>query len=235
MMLANIDGYILICRPHSPSTQRLLAALAAAKINALHLPLLQYQYCRPKLKRIVVDLAVFTSAEAARGWQQAGGELQAGQIWALGSATSEQLAEYGLTATTPAIPTSEGLLEQLPADLSGQRIALIKGSGGRRLLASSLRRRAASVQTALCYRRLPCVIEQLPQPWPPQLAWLTSAEIARAMARLDTNLSVAVPSARVAAIARALGFVNIYNVNSAANAAFIQFIQSIWPQQKTSK
>ena len=229
-MITQSHPYILVCRPQSPSTVELLAELQALGVAAVHLPLLDYEHIKLRARRCSAELAIFTSAEAVRAWRAGGGELNCEHIWAVGAATARQFAECGLSAQVPEPASSEGLLEALPADLSGQRVALIKGAGGRRLLARELRARGAVVQIICTYRRRRRVVanDELPQPWPPQLAWASSGAIARALADIDTNVSLAVPSARVARLARALGFANIYNVRSAENSRFLKFIQSIW-------
>ena len=229
-MITQSQPYLLVCRPQSPSTVALLAELQALGVAAVHLPLLDYEHIKLRARRCSAELAIFTSAEAVRAWRVGGGELLCEHIWAVGAATARQLAECGLSAQVPEPASSEGLFEALPADLSGQRLALIKGAGGRRLLARELRARGAVVQIVCTYRRRRRVVQsdELPQPWPPQLAWASSGAIVRALADIDTNLSLAVPSARVARLARLLGFANIYNVRSAENSRFLKFIQSIW-------
>ena len=230
-MITQSHPYLLVCRPQSPSTVALLAGLRALGVAAVHLPLLDYEYIKLRARQCSTELAVFTSAEAVRAWRAGGGELLCNNIWAVGAASARQLAECGLSARVPESASSEGLLKALPGDLSGQRVVLIKGAGGRRLLARELRARGAVVQIVCIYRRRRRIVanDELPQPWPPQLAWASSGAIARALADIDTNVSLAVPSARVARLARLLGFANIYNVRSAENSRFLKFIQSIWP------
>ena len=229
-MITQSQPYILVCRPQSPSTTELLAELRELGAGAVHLPLLDYEHIKLRARRCSVELALFTSAEAVRAWRAGGGELFCNNIWAVGAATARQLAKCGLSAQVPEPASSEGLLKALPADLSGQKVALMKGAGGRRLLARELRARGAVVQIICTYRRRRRIManDELPQPWPPQLAWASSGAIARALADIDTNISLAVPSARVARLARLLGFANIYNVRSAENSRFLKFIQSIW-------
>ena len=75
---------------------------------------------------------------------------------ALGAGTARALAKHGLTAPLVAPPPhdSEALLTmpQLQA-LSGQRLLIIRGVGGRELLGETLRARGAQVDYAEVYQR----------------------------------------------------------------------------------
>ncbi len=78
------------------------------------------------------------------------------QIAAVGTATAAALAERGLDATL--VPAerfdSESLLALPPLqDMRGQRVLIIRGNGGRELLADTLRQRGATVDYAEVYRR----------------------------------------------------------------------------------
>ncbi len=103
-------------------------------------------------------LVVFTSANAVRF----GAALLAGRrdlnVAAIGPATARALAAAGLSAAiTPTERVdSEGLLA-LPelAQVADRHVLLIKGVGGRDLLARELERRGARVTIAEVYRRAP--------------------------------------------------------------------------------
>lgn len=78
------------------------------------------------------------------------------QIAAVGAATAAALADCGLDPTlVPERQDSEGLLA-LPelADMRGKRVLILRGNGGRELLADTLRERGAEVDYAEVYRRL---------------------------------------------------------------------------------
>lgn len=77
-------------------------------------------------------------------------------IAAVGSATARALAEYGLDPTlVPEHMDSEGLLA-LPAlqSVQGRSVFILRGNGGRELLADSLRQRGAAVHQVEVYRRV---------------------------------------------------------------------------------
>lgn len=86
--------------------------------------------------------------------------LQTGQTWpnieyfAVGEASAEALREAGLTGTFPVDPRSEGLLA-LPGlqAVAGKRVVILRGNGGRELIADTLRERGADVTCLSVYHR----------------------------------------------------------------------------------
>ncbi|MDX1512662.1 MAG: uroporphyrinogen-III synthase, partial [Gammaproteobacteria bacterium] len=123
------------------------------------------------------DLAVFTSPNAV---DMAGTLLPAGAAMAVpslraaavGPATGRALEAAGFTdILVPAAEfSSEGLLEHRAlgaARVSGRRVLLVKGEGGRQALAKRLAERGAQVTTVEVYRRV-CpegrIIELLGEP-----------------------------------------------------------------------
>lgn len=107
-------------------------------------------------------LAIFISPNAvafslpailsSRVWPQG---LQAA---AIGQSTVASLASYGIGSTLAPVERfdSEALLE-LPqlqgASVAGKRVMIFRGSGGRELLADTLRERGADVEYVSCYQR----------------------------------------------------------------------------------
>ncbi|MGI9251627.1 MAG: uroporphyrinogen-III synthase [Pseudohongiellaceae bacterium] len=118
------------------------------------------------------DMLIFVSANAAEigvGWieqfwpgllnelpQRLPKELT---IIGVGPATGAVLQErLGVPVVSAADSTGSEAVLQLPAlfQVSGQRVAIIRGCGGRELLADTLRERGAEVEYIEVYRRTPC-------------------------------------------------------------------------------
>ena len=105
------------------------------------------------------DLVVFVSANAAEYG------VPPGRAWppslvalAPGPGTAEALATLGVPdARFPATTfDSDGLLAlPLLADLTGRRVLVLRGEGGREQLPAALAARGAAVDVVACYRRAP--------------------------------------------------------------------------------
>jgi uroporphyrinogen-III synthase len=83
---------------------------------------------------------------------------------AVGRGSVRELTQRGVSeVTAPARFDSEALLE-LPQmqDVAGKRIAVFRGDGGRELLGDTLAARGATVEYAVCYRRIPPRIDAAP-------------------------------------------------------------------------
>lgn len=106
------------------------------------------------------DMAIFISANAVDfGIDALGGVShwpEGVSIAAVGAATAAKLVSYGLSVdlVAPEPFNTEALLS-LPElkDLTGQKILIFRGEGGRELLAKTLRERGADVEYIECYRR----------------------------------------------------------------------------------
>jgi uroporphyrinogen-III synthase len=104
------------------------------------------------------DIAIFVSANAVEFGAPAPGTWPARlAAYAPGPGTAEALAAAGVCgAHVPATSfDSEGLLE-LPAlaDVTGKRVVIFRGEGGREFLGGALRARGAIVDHVPCYRRV---------------------------------------------------------------------------------
>jgi uroporphyrinogen-III synthase len=103
------------------------------------------------------DLAIFISPNAAQFGMAAIGTLPATlRVFAVGPGTARVLAAHGVTdVITPEGQDSEALLT-LPdlQDVAGKRVVIVRGVGGRPLLADTLGARGARVHYLECYRRV---------------------------------------------------------------------------------
>ena len=103
------------------------------------------------------DIAIFVSANAVEFGAPAAGTWPARIVtYAPGPGTAETLAAAGIPDARVPVTSldSEGLLE-LPAlaDVTGKRIVIFRGEGGREFLGNTLRARGARVDHVPCYRR----------------------------------------------------------------------------------
>ena len=105
------------------------------------------------------DYVVFVSPTAVqeglallgRGWPEA---VVAA---AVGPGTRTELERHGIPAViSPAQGADSGALLSVSelADVRGRRVLIVRGEGGRELLAETLRSRGAQVEYAECYRRM---------------------------------------------------------------------------------
>lgn len=232
----------LVLRPQ-PQADALASALQSAGYQPVVCPLLTITPGQdlPRLPELLAwaELIIATSAHAV---YQAERLLSSqGVSWphrpclAVGSATASAWQECGIGARAPEDPRSEGLL-RLPelAHVSGRRILILRGNGGRELLAERLRERGADIRHCECYQRhypaLPArslfsewrtagvdsviissgeLFSRLLQLAPPdQLEWLHS-------------LLFIVPSPRVAALVQAGGCTRIHTAQGAGHPAVV--------------
>ena len=103
-------------------------------------------------------LCIFVSANAVRfGLPQLGPDLARCPdltVIAVGNKTRDTLVAEGIQAQVPFRADSEGLLAMPALSAPDARdVVIVKGEGGRELLASELTRRGARVTEWVCYRR----------------------------------------------------------------------------------
>ena len=108
------------------------------------------------------DLALFVSVNAVQCLRPRLGDDPAGALpavrGAVGAATARALRDIGCAATlTARRPYSSEALLQAPElqDLAGKTAVIVRGAGGREVLARELARRGAAVHYAETYRREP--------------------------------------------------------------------------------
>ena len=249
---------VLVTRP-SGRADALVAALASAGFDVRHVPLLSVAALDP-----VADGAIFQRSKAhlldldryqrviaisvnavhfgvdwlAQYWPQ----WPLGLRWyGIGAATAEALRQRDIDAVEPGGNQNTESLLALPAfaDLSGERVLILRGVGGREALAQALRERGAQVDYAECYRRLPPQLsaQQVAALWQPpaDAVCLNSAETLQQFWQLlpaqgqalYRERAVIVPSARVAALARELGLRRVITATNAGSAATVAALQML--------
>ncbi len=135
-----------------------------------------------------------------------------------------------------------GLPELAAARVTGRRVLLVQGEGGRELLEPALRARGAMVGVARVYRRVTLPLALDPADWPeglPQALTLSSADSTRAVAAAARaasadwvlSLGFVAWSERVREVARAEGFVGPCSTLTAdedADTAVVAACQTLW-------
>ncbi len=234
---------VVLTRPEAHS-QRLALALSLQGFESLVMPLMTVQPIAVSERSPTPNLTegtvcIFISANAVRyGLPHIASVLAQGTktvLIAVGQRTQSALQAAGFAAITPQQADTEGLLA-LPALSTGalEQALVVKGEGGRELLASELRERGVAVTEWSCYRRC----------WPsvdlsPLLAagrqWIfqaSSGEILSRLVALITEASrldllqhpVIVPSARVATLAAELGWHTVLCSDNASDEAVIAIL-----------
>lgn len=217
-------GAVLVCRPQ-PGADATVAALTAAGWKALPMPVLRREAIpedaamRTRVQALAEYAAiVFVSVGAVdfglelvdRYWP----ELPVRPRWvAVGEATGQALARWGVQAEVPADERSEGMLE-LPAlaGLRDDRVLVVRGQDGRGWLAQRLQERGVRVDFLEVYAR---VIQPLMWPSAETVAALVVTSVAVLEAVVASsglryrNLPIIVPSSRVAEAAQGAGFVRV--------------------------
>ena len=252
---------VLLTRPALQSL-KLIKRIESLGGTVLNLPLLEIDPIldKPSIERVKTkimgldqyDVALFISTNAAslgmdwigQYWPQLPVGLHA---YAVGPSTAEILQQFPWPVHySSSGVTSEHLLE-LPGlqDISGKRVALFRGQGGRELLAETLRERGARVDYIELYqRRVPIYDreETLAQIRISHIniAVLTSMQILESFLRLlglriassdavqesqdkeDAallsllkSLCIVVPSQRLQVVAKAAGFSRVIQANGA--------------------
>jgi uroporphyrinogen-III synthase len=185
-------------------------------------------------------LYIFISANAVRfGLPQLGPALARCSdltVIAVGNKTRDTLAAEGIQAQVPARPDSEGLLAMPALSAPDARdVVIIKGEGGRELLASELTRRGARVTEWACYRRCwPDVdVSGLTDNSAGLIFQASSGEMVSRLAELlagggQADLfqsSIIVPSDRVAKLATEIGWGQVIRAEDASDDAFIRALK----------
>jgi len=172
-------------------------------------------------------------------------ELTANPNWiAIGPATQKTLSKYGLEAEVPKDTADSEHLLQMPQlnQLRGKRCLILKGIGGRKMLAENLRSRGALVFEVNLYRR--CLPEYsaeniqklifLSGSYSLQAIVVTSVEaLNNLITLLAAHLKWVYPtplvaaSARISMVAKKAGFENIFVAKGANSSSIIAAINVI--------
>jgi uroporphyrinogen-III synthase len=215
-----------------PGASRQAQELSAAGYQVLVAPVLTIEATGNPAPAQAPDLTIFLSEHAVKTAADLA-FARSGVVFSVGAQTRSALAARGIDARIPAQQSSEGLL-QLPElrDISGKRILLAAGEGGRELLAHTLQERGAQVEIYRVYRRVPVAALDLD---PASIAAIVvaSGDGLRAMACLWQNLGgkpdipLLVPSARVADIAAELQFSCVIQCAGADSHAILSGLKQI--------
>jgi uroporphyrinogen-III synthase len=153
---------VLVTRPEQQAGTlcRLLEVQGAVAHRLPALRIVEHPQRRELLARLktlpAFDLIVFISANAVRHGVEILAQRRDLTLAAVGPATARALNQAGFRVSIAASEgfDSEHLLEHPRlASLQGQRVLLVKGSGGRELLEQQLSQRGAQVETAAVYER----------------------------------------------------------------------------------
>ncbi len=176
--------------------------------------------------------------------------LQGLEIIAVGEKTAQRLTDAGLQQVI--YPTegsgSEALLE-LPnlseENIRGQRILIIRGNGGRELIADALRLRGARIEYIEVYQRIcPPPLSNLADEWNRQALHSIICTSVEGVQNLQSMVGEAsqsslqatpliVPSARVESRAQELGFKNVLVAANASDETILQTLLN-WAEQQSN-
>jgi uroporphyrinogen-III synthase len=236
-------GDVLVLRPQ-PGADETVAALEEAGIAARAMPVLDIEAMpdSPALRACVQDLdhhdaVIFVSPAAVRHglrwidryWPQYPLRVR---WFAVGARTAAELAAHGIRALVPdGDERAEGLLalRELQAG-EVHRVLVVRGEGGRALLAEELAARGATVAFLEVYRRRPRAVA-LPPLAQVRALVVSSGEVLEAcLATGGAGLRtcpLVVPSERVAAGAREAGFTCVEVAAGAGPFATIEALRRL--------
>ena len=245
------DWRVLLTRPAEESAL-LAASLSDVGIFSSSLPLLEIEALpvTPEQQAVWADLGrycavIVVSKPAARlGVQRLERHWPRLPWFSVGAATAQVLADQGLDVHYPPSGDDSEALLALPAlreaiARTDARVLILRGEGGRELLAERLREQGASVDYLELYRRFlpaydPGVLMQRIQ-----LERLNGLVVSsgqgflhlQALAGSDwsqvARLPLFVPSPRVAEMARAAGAQEVVDCRGASAAALLVALRSV--------
>ena len=216
-----------------PGAHRLAQAVAAIGVTPVELPLLRIEPLTVSPPGRFFDAVVVLSAHAAAALPAL--RLDAGRWFAVGKQTAKRTAEVsrsvlslpGSEVISPLDERSEGLLPLLrPIALSGGRIALVAGQGGREWLADQLTLLGAEVVRLAVYRRVPNT-ELAPPPC--DVIEIASEAALGSLIELCgvVRQPLLVASERLHAQASSFGLQNVHNAGGADADALVAVLRDL--------
>lgn len=160
-------------------------------------------------------------------------------VYAIGRATAMALQAAGIAAEAAAGRMDSEALLSLPGlqSVTGQRVLVVRGAGGRSQLADTLVARGAHVDIAESYRRTcprydDATVQQAFSPTPDAIV-VNSGETLKNLAVYVQGMAsirpvvMVVPSQRVARLAGSLGFTQVVVAANARDESIVQALQ-VW-------
>lgn len=148
---------IVVTRP--VGQDELVNQLRCIANHVVHMPLFNIVATNDSTLTLTPNVLIFTSPNAvvhSKAWHESWLSEKGLAIYAIGGATKKHLEAHGFSdIKSPKEQfTSEALLA-LPSlqALKAQRVCLVKGVGGRKLLGQTLKDRGAEVTELACYQR----------------------------------------------------------------------------------
>lgn len=251
--------HVLVTRP-LPQQQELVAAIKAASGHALHLPLIEIRGLTPNDKPAALigkiqnldnyHILIFVSINAVHHgvyWiEQYWPQFPVGiELVAIGPGTARALSA---ALDQPVIHSEAGMASEdllrmsVFAEVAGRRIGIVRGQGGRELLAQSLRDRGAAVDYLEVYQRHPVqyadqVFHEALVAHAINVMTVSSGESLDYLAGLlgDNKaqmslLPLLVPSPRVAEQAARLGFTHVIDAGGADVTAYMTALAGLASQ-----
>lgn len=240
---------VLVVRPGAQGTE-LVFQLRQQGIAATHCPLIRYESITlsPSTRMILQDLSRYTlvmalsprAVEFIQLWCAVEPFHWPTQVayYAIGAASAQALQQCcGQPVEYPLGHSSSESVLALPRfrKVSGERILLLRGRGGRRHLVTSLTQRGANVTLCPCYQRVPIAYQGSEQSDLWQRAGVnclvvTSGELLQRLYTLVPKTahrwllrcSVLVVSPRLVKLATRLGWSTVVMADNADNASLLR-------------
>jgi uroporphyrinogen-III synthase len=228
---------VLVTRTE-PAATRLAAAMRARGHDSVAWPALAITPVVPPSAHVAAarraGVAIFVSVHAVRCGLHLLAALPSRQCLAVGAATAAALREAGVAAVAPAAGEGAEALLRRPAlvAVAGADVAIVRGEGGLDVLERELALRGARVHVLEVYRRAPAAASALASQPAFDAVCVGSgdglrvvvAALAAGHLRVNAGALLVVPSARVAAAARAdpaCAALRVVDAGAAGDAAVI--------------